>query len=83
MKRYTEDQIDAAIERKDALKAMMRKMEGLVDDCIDNDLHTIKSMLEDMMNDLETELDEVDEIVHAGYRQQFDDDMLSYRLAVI
>ena len=83
MKRYTEDQIDSAIERKDALKAMMRKVESLVDDCIDYDLHTIKSMLEDVMNDLETELDEVDEIVHAGYRQQFDDDMHSYRLAVI
>ena len=83
MKRYTEDQIDSAIERKDALKAMMRKVESLVDDCIDYDLHTIKSMLEDVMNDLETELDEVDEIVHAGYRQQFDDDMHSSRLAVI
>lgn len=83
MTRYTEDQIDAAIERKDALKDMMRKMEGLIDDAIDNDLPNIQIMLQDMMSDLETELDEVNEIVHAGYRQQFDDDMLSYRLAVI
>lgn len=82
MKRYTENEINEAIERKDALRAMLRKMESLIDDAIDNDLPNVEIMIQDLMADVETELDEVDEIVSYGYRQQFDEQMLEYMAAV-
>lgn len=82
MKRYTENEINEAIERKDALRAMLRKMESLIDDAIYNDLPNVKIMIQDLMADVETEMDEADEIVSCGYRQQFDEQMLEYMASV-
>ena len=80
---YTQKQIDEAYEQKEGLKDMIRHLEALSDLASENDMPDLGMMVQDLQSDVETRLDEVNEIIRADYRQQVEDELRSYFAAVI
>lgn len=83
MKRYTEDQIVEATERRDIITSMLDSIDYLKQDAKDAGVVQILDMLEDIRDELMWEAEELDTIMDAGARQQTEDERREYRLAVI
>ena len=83
MKRYTEDQIVEATERRDIITSMLDSIDYLKQDAKDAGVVQILDILDDIRDELMWEAEELDTIMDAGARQQTADEWREYRLAVI
>ena len=81
--KYTQHQIDEAYSQKEGLQDMIRHLEALSDLASENDMPDLGMMVQDLQSDVETRLDEVNEIIRADYRQQVEDELRSYFAAVM
>lgn len=80
--RYTQNQIDEAYETKESLQDMVRHLETVMELAQDTGMADVREMARDMLGDVQTQLQEVREILAWDYRRQVEEELREYMAAV-
>ena len=80
--RYTQNQIDTAYDQKEVLPDMKRHLDALIDLAAKNDMPDLGMMAQDLASDVQTRLDEIDEIIHWDHCRQAEEELREYMAAV-